>query len=177
MRKVLLVDDEVYYTSEFAHALKERGFDVELARSVAEAKGILSANASLIDLVVTDIMMPSGGDDDAIATHGGFVSGLRLAQWIKEAHPDIPVLALTAMERADVGEWFVRNAAGILNKGDVYPNEFADLVTDIVGRQRSTPRVFIVHGHDEASKYSLKNYLQNTLGVPEPVVLHEQAND
>ena len=37
-------------------------------------------------------------------------------------------------------------------------------------------RSFIVHGHDETSKLGLKDYLQNTLKLPEPIILHQQAN-
>jgi predicted nucleotide-binding protein len=36
------------------------------------------------------------------------------------------------------------------------------------------PLLFIVHGHDDATKLAVKNYLQNTLRLPEPIVLHEQ---
>lgn len=36
-------------------------------------------------------------------------------------------------------------------------------------------KIFIVHGHDEVSMYKLKNYLQNTLHYPEPVILSEVA--
>jgi predicted nucleotide-binding protein len=37
-------------------------------------------------------------------------------------------------------------------------------------------RTFIVHGHDHQSLYELKNYLQNTLKLGEPVVLRETPN-
>ncbi|MBK6858873.1 MAG: nucleotide-binding protein [Saprospiraceae bacterium] len=37
-------------------------------------------------------------------------------------------------------------------------------------------QVFIVHGHDEIAKLDLKNYLQNTLNLPEPIILHEKPN-
>lgn len=37
-------------------------------------------------------------------------------------------------------------------------------------------RTFIVHGHDTESKLALKDYLQNTLSFPEPVILHQQPN-
>jgi len=37
-------------------------------------------------------------------------------------------------------------------------------------------RCFIVHGHDDAAKLGLKDYLQNTLELPEPVILHQQPN-
>lgn len=39
-----------------------------------------------------------------------------------------------------------------------------------------TPRLFIVHGQDEQTKWAVKNYLQNHLKLPEPVVLHERPN-
>lgn len=38
------------------------------------------------------------------------------------------------------------------------------------------PRVFIVHGHDEQTEWEVKNYLQNRLGLPEPIILHEVPN-
>src|SRR5215831_10837071 len=38
------------------------------------------------------------------------------------------------------------------------------------------PSVFIVHGHDHAMKLDLKNYLQNVLGLPEPIILHERPS-
>lgn len=37
-------------------------------------------------------------------------------------------------------------------------------------------KIFIVHGHDNIIKLELKNYLQNTLGLPEPIILHEKPN-
>lgn len=37
-------------------------------------------------------------------------------------------------------------------------------------------QVFIVHGHDELTKLHAKNYLQNTLHLPEPVILREQPS-
>ncbi len=38
------------------------------------------------------------------------------------------------------------------------------------------PTMFIVHGHDERTKWEVKNYLQNTLHLPEPIILHEQSS-
>lgn len=37
-------------------------------------------------------------------------------------------------------------------------------------------RSFIVHGHDNEAKLELKDYLQNTLDLPEPIILHQQPN-
>jgi predicted nucleotide-binding protein len=35
---------------------------------------------------------------------------------------------------------------------------------------------FIVHGHDDKTKLEVKNYLQNRLHLPEPIILHEQPS-
>ena len=40
----------------------------------------------------------------------------------------------------------------------------------------SSNRIFIVHGLNDAAKYELKNYVQNTLQLGEPVILHEQPS-
>jgi len=37
-------------------------------------------------------------------------------------------------------------------------------------------QAFIVHGHNDKLKLELKNYLQNTLKLPEPLILHEQPS-
>ncbi len=37
-------------------------------------------------------------------------------------------------------------------------------------------RTFIVHGHDGEAKLSLKNYIQNTLNMGEPIILAEKAS-
>jgi predicted nucleotide-binding protein len=56
--------------------------------------------------------------------------------------------------------------------------EFIDIVHSMLGIQpsRRVPRPFIVHGHDDKTKLELKNYLQNTLGLPEPIILHEEPD-
>jgi predicted nucleotide-binding protein len=37
-------------------------------------------------------------------------------------------------------------------------------------------KVFIVHGRDMATAFEVKNYLQNTLKLPEPIILQEQPS-
>lgn len=53
-------------------------------------------------------------------------------------------------------------------------------VTDTPSRFEASDKLdvrpFIVHGHDHGTLYELKNYLQNTLKLGEPVILHETPN-
>lgn len=89
MRDALLVrvvvgDDEPLTRKGIVSVLEEAGFEV--VGEAAEANDLIrKAKAHKPDVVVTDIQMPPGNADD----------GLRAAQQIRAAHPDIGVLILS----------------------------------------------------------------------------------
>ena len=89
MREALLVrvvvgDDEPLTRKGIVSVLEEAGFEV--VGEAAEAKDLIrKAKAHKPDVVVTDIQMPPGNADD----------GLRAAEQIRAAHPDIGVLILS----------------------------------------------------------------------------------
>ncbi len=73
------------------------------------------------------------------------------------------------------------------DRGSSYFSELRRSVEDLlvnharpVGTKRQPragrPRTFIVHGQDDALKLELKNYVQNTLKLGEPIILHEQPS-
>lgn len=43
-------------------------------------------------------------------------------------------------------------------------------------RRNDNMKIFIVHGHDNVAKLELKNYIQNTLKLGEPIILAEKAS-
>jgi predicted nucleotide-binding protein len=69
-------------------------------------------------------------------------------------------------EHAETAIQFERllQSLGTHMTGKAPPNE---------GAQVRNVRSFIVHGHDHKSLYELKDYLQNTLGLDQPVVLQQ----
>jgi DNA-binding NarL/FixJ family response regulator len=89
MRDALLVrvvvgDDEPLTRKGIVSVLEEAGFEV--VGEAAEANDLIrKAKAHQPDVVVTDIQMPPGNADD----------GLRAAEQIRAAHPDIGVLILS----------------------------------------------------------------------------------
>lgn len=89
MRDALLVrvvvgDDEPLTRKGIVSVLEEAGFEV--VGEAAEANDLIrKAKAHKPDVVVTDIQMPPGNADD----------GLRAAEQIRAAHPDIGVLILS----------------------------------------------------------------------------------
>lgn len=45
-----------------------------------------------------------------------------------------------------------------------------------IHKEEKQMKTFIVHGHDNEAKLSLKNYIQNTLKMEEPIILAEKAS-
>ena len=78
----LVVDNEKQMTSIVSFALEVQGFDFHTAHNVADAWRIL--NTYSIDIVVLDVMMPSG-------------SGIDLTHRIRTLSSSIPIILLTAL--------------------------------------------------------------------------------
>ena len=82
--RVVVGDDEPLTRKGIVSVLEEAGFEV--VGVAAEANDLIrKAKAHKPDVVVTDIQMPPGNADD----------GLRAAEQIRAAHPDIGVLILS----------------------------------------------------------------------------------
>jgi DNA-binding NarL/FixJ family response regulator len=82
--RVVVGDDEPLTRKGIVSVLEEAGF--EIVGEAAEANDLIrKAKAHKPDVVVTDIQMPPGNADD----------GLRAAEQIRAAHPDIGVLILS----------------------------------------------------------------------------------
>jgi two-component system, NtrC family, response regulator HydG len=77
---VLVVEDEEYVRTSLGELLGARGFDVELTSGVTDA--LDSLGRSPVDVVLTDLKMPSG-------------SGLDLVRKIHRVYPEMPVVILT----------------------------------------------------------------------------------
>src|SRR5579863_5130109 len=80
-RTVLVVDDDQSFRRVIEYQLREDGFHVLTAASVASA--LAQYEARTIDVVVTDVKMP-GAD------------GMELLGRLKAIEPDLPVVILTA---------------------------------------------------------------------------------
>ncbi len=180
-KTVLLVDDDVFFSSTVVDELKLANFEVLTARTLSEAKEIIDANH--FDAAIIDIWLPVGegaiiDQEDILATRGGFRSGLVLAKWIKRDHPDVFFIAYSNTTSEEVIDWFHKHGGGFFSKVGIRPGDLVKHICKVMGiiPPDGGPKCFIVHGHDENLKYQLKNYLQNTLKFPEPIILHEQPN-
>lgn len=176
MSAIFIVDDD--YASEIlAEALRNVGHDVRRLRSADEAMESI-AEISAADLLVLDVMMPPGSVEPSQG--GGRTAGMQVYRRLRIANKALPILAYTASSDRDVLVAFERdpNAAVVSKWSTPSMDELLTQIDGLLGVPSQAPvqRSFIVHGHDEATKLSVKNYLQNTLQLPEPIILHEQPN-
>jgi DNA-binding response OmpR family regulator len=93
VRTILVVDDEANIRGLFRDELEEAGYGVLTAASWDEAEPLLARERP--DLVTLDIRMGSGPD------------GIESLRRIKERHPGLPVVLVTAYGeyRSDFGTW------------------------------------------------------------------------
>ena len=174
-KTILWADDEIFQTRLLADVLEVEGFTVLRAENATSARQMLTERDGRIDLVILDVMMPPGDEfENELTAMDGFQSGLVLGRWIREHYPRVPILGFSMAESPDVCAWFERYAAGFLSKR-INRWELVEHVKRKFGRNRK-PKIFIVHGRDEASKHALVHYIQNTLKLGPPIILHEQPS-
>jgi CheY-like chemotaxis protein len=77
--RVLVVEDEAELLALASSLFRSIGYDVLTASNAADAQLIIERDPAAVDIVFTDVVMPG-------------MSGVQLAQWLKERHPRIRVV-------------------------------------------------------------------------------------
>lgn len=93
---ILVVDDETVMVDSIRIGLESRGYLVLEANSVQQALQQLHHEDHKIDLVVTDYLMPT-------------MNGLDLLTAIRESHPTLPVILMTAYAQTSLVIEAMRN--------------------------------------------------------------------
>jgi two-component system response regulator VicR len=86
MKKILIIDDDEDILETTAALLASEGFEVQSAPTVEE--GMKKIDEISPDIVLLDIMFPEKK-----------TRGFEAAGEIKAGHPDLPIIALTAINR------------------------------------------------------------------------------
>ena len=84
--RVLVVDDELSLRKVLSATLQREGYEVQVACDGEEAMAALERDGA--DVVVTDLVMPK-------------MDGLTLLRKVVKAHPDVPVIVVTAHGKID----------------------------------------------------------------------------
>lgn len=174
---ILIVEDDFFYGSQLAEMLNDGGGETLRACTAEEALQVRSAS---YDAAIIDVMLPNDPNASGITveeSRAGFFTGVALARRLRKDRPSLKIVLITADVWGSASEeWSRSQNIPVVMKSDGRQAIRRALRELGVLKGKSAPRAFIVHGHDEAALLQLKNYLQNTLGWSEPVILREQPN-
>jgi predicted nucleotide-binding protein len=172
--RVLIVEDDHFYSQRIRELLADRGVESTIAGSAQDA---LNADISQFDAAVVDVMLPNDPNASKITaeeSRGGFMTGVAVARRLVAKKPALRMVIVSS----DVANPEAENWASQQSVPFVAKHKGGDALLDtlrkigVISGPR-TPLAFIVHGHDSAAILELKNYVQNTLHWQEPVVLRE----
>ena len=171
--RILIVDDDRIYAEPLRWQLDLDGFDVVfVSNATAALRTVRDSPPDHIHAAILDVAMPPGGEFTREATRGGFRTGLVVAQEIRKLRPALRIFGLSVSDDPEVVDWFRKYGSGFFQKPAV-ASRISQEILRILRGERRKPKCFIVHGHDDLAVLELKNYLQNSLGLPEPIVLRE----
>jgi len=167
---ILVVDDDPYTAKLVADILTDYGgYEVRQARSVDDALELVEHAA--FRLVIVDLRMPHGSHFDDLETEGGHKTGLALARRLRKRFPAMKVIIHTGgLDREVEARFADSDAVSFLYKSHD-PKPLLRTVNQMLKTGATRMRPFIVHGHDQAALFALKDYLQNRMGFAEPIVL------
>jgi two-component system, cell cycle sensor histidine kinase and response regulator CckA len=103
---VLVVDDETAVRRFAARVLEREGFSVLEAEHGADALELLATHAAMVEVVVSDIVMPH-------------LNGVELMERLATSYPDLPVILMSGYATAALAD------LGIASPCSVIPKPFA----------------------------------------------------
>jgi len=176
MANIVIIDDD-YAQEILAEHLRYRGHEVRRLGSASLALSDLDSIIS-VDLIILDIIMEMPESYRMESVSGERTTGLVIYKSIRERNTEIPILAYTASQDKDVIDIFADDPKSKFVSKWSTPTmkELVNTINTMLGIEStaSPPVTFIVHGHNDTTKLELKNYLQNVIGLPEPIILHEK---
>jgi len=178
LANIVIIDDDLAMDI-FTANLRYRGHEAYRIGSVSEAMSNIDQVVTM-DLVVLDIIMPWPTTIERSEVSASRSAGMEILRTIRTHNKDLPIIAYSAIQDADLIDALSADQHTIfLSKWSINSiGELVGKVYKVLGLDDIQPSLvpFIVHGRNEVAKLSLKNYLQNTLKLSEPIILHEQPN-
>jgi predicted nucleotide-binding protein len=186
MRPRLLLIDNDDKAREIKNILSDSGFDMELLTNSDDAINVIEdIDKVRYDAFLVDMYMPPGRFLDELESEHGRITGYLIARKIREKIPDARIVgySMGGTVFTVVKRFFDSNRDSKLRYVDLSAiqddkfNALARAARRVLGEKaKDMIKVFIVHGRDGQSALELKNYLQNTLGFREPIILAERPN-
>ncbi|MDO9262813.1 MAG: nucleotide-binding protein [Desulfosalsimonadaceae bacterium] len=175
--RILLIEDDILFASTVAEYLTDNGIEVQTIRTVEDA---LSTDLNAFRGAIVDVMLPNNPSSSGIPNdeaRGGYMTGVALTRRLKKQQPNLPIVLLSSeIAGGEARAWAKENGHLFVSKLENRSCLLTALHKLGLTVSVERPRSFIVHGHDEELLLEMKDYLQNVLHWPRPVVLRDQPS-
>jgi len=157
---ILVVEDDPFFSQRIKELLEDRGFDVHIVQSLDSALEVYSDS---FDAVVSDVMLPNDPGKSGVSdleTRSGHLAGIALIRCLRKRGAKAPFILLSALgSEGDAADWASKENIPIVSKDEGGAAVLVALERVGASGRSLPPRAFIVHGHDEATLATLKDYL------------------
>ncbi|MVM35297.1 response regulator [Spirosoma sp. HMF4905] len=173
--KILWVDDDLLNIQPVIEFLEDNRHEVTATSSINESLTLIKNNH--FDIVLLDLMMPDIENTlERNNISGAYTTGKDLARQMKKTVPSIKIVCCSISNDEKSTKWFIDYCNGFINKLELsLTTKLLKKLENIVNDVKQC-NIFIVHGYDSTLLFELKNFLQNNLKLPEPVILREQPS-
>jgi len=175
--RLLLVEDDAFFAQLIKEYLADNGLETT---TVCTAHDALAISLDDCSGVVIDVMLPNEPALSGITAEearGGCLSGVAVARRLRQVNKKLPIILMSSdITGGEAQRWARDNNVPFIFKYEGRSRLLSALEAAGALERRQGPRAFIVHGHDEGLLAELKDYIQNVLKWPPPVVLRDQPN-
>lgn len=84
--KILIIEDNLRVSSLMKRGLESQGYEIYISEDAEDA--LVMVERISFDLIITDIMLPQ-------------MNGIELSKLVKQKHPELPIIMLTALGTID----------------------------------------------------------------------------
>ena len=133
--KILLVDDEPWFTQALAAALEARGAECITATDMTQ--GIKALQRHDIAALVTDIMMPPGPSFPKIDANE---SGFHFIELVQDQWPRLPIVCLSVIADQAKIRFLTKRGVRYLRKGETPLSTAVEVISAVAEGRRVRPR-------------------------------------
>lgn len=133
---ILCLDDENRIGYNYFEELRLSGHEISFHMDVDSAFNFFNKNYSKIELIILDIMMPSGHIFRNEETEFGLRTGILFYEKVRQKTEDLPVIFLTNVKDEQIVESFINQQnCFYFIKENYLPSELVDEVNIILKKQ------------------------------------------
>ena len=178
---ILVIEDDDFIAQCIIETLEKAGYFTLLSKTAYDALDIIDKKNKTISLIILDIMLPRGINKSSVedsylkTLKNEKFTGVFIFKQVRDKYPTIPFIVNTALSYDEnIYYFFNKQSKTVIANKSAHPSELLKTIDSLINfSTKYVPKIFIVHGHDEISKLQLKNYVQNSLNLGIPIILHE----